>query len=254
MTPTALYREPVLLEHAQHRHLKLKRVDDHSHAAGLHSSFVGAAEFTLAARDYAIVFVAERSEGGAARSAGVRYEPAVLLGVVPGENLFVDGAHWDARYLPAFVRRYPFALARVEGADAPAVMIDRAFAGCSETDGEPLYAADGVAAPRLAAAIEFMTAFDHEASRTFAFCERLAELGLLRELAAKVTLADGSTLGLDGLHAVDETALRALPDAAVLELHRNGVLGLVHAHLLSLANLQGLVDRKGRRMRRAAAD
>jgi hypothetical protein len=39
-----------------------------------------------------------------------------------------------------------------------------------------------------------------------------------------------------------------LPDAQVLEMHRNGMLGLVHAHLLSLANMQALVERKGKRL------
>ena len=39
-----------------------------------------------------------------------------------------------------------------------------------------------------------------------------------------------------------------LPDAQVLEMHRNGMLGLVHAHLLSPANMQTLVERKGKRL------
>jgi hypothetical protein len=35
--------------------------------------------------------------------------PAVLLGLREAENLFVDrDGKWDARYVPAFVRRYPF--------------------------------------------------------------------------------------------------------------------------------------------------
>ncbi len=57
------------------------------------------------------------------------------------------------------------------------------------------------------------------------------------------------------LQAAAEKApdFRILPDATVLELHRNGMLGLVHAHQMSLGNLQSLVDRKTQRMQRAAA-
>lgn len=247
MSPFALYREPTLLGNVEHRHLKLARLNDHSMAAGMHSSFLGAAEFALAARDFAILFVRDSSA-----SPG-QIEPIVLLGVVPGENLFVDGTRWDARYVPAFIRRYPFSLARVEGRTEPAVMIDRSWAGFSETLGEPLYDDEGKAAPRLAEAVEFMTQFEVEVARTFAFCKHLVELDLLREMAAQVTLADGQTLGLDGLLAIDAAKLHALADAQVLEMHHNGMLSLVHAHLLSLANMQALVERKAQRLQRAAA-
>lgn len=155
--------------------------------------------------------------------------------------------------MPAFIRRYPFWVTQVDGLEAPAVMIDRAWEGFSETTGDPLYAAEGEPAPRLAAAIEFMDQFEVEASRTLNFCARLSELGLLREMTANVTLADGKKLALDGLLTVDDAKLQALPDAQVLELHRNGMLGLMHAHLLSLANMQALVERKAQRMQRAAA-
>ncbi len=35
--------------------------------------------------------------------------PAVLLGIRDQENLYVDdNGAWNAKYIPAFVRRYPF--------------------------------------------------------------------------------------------------------------------------------------------------
>ena len=52
---------------------------------------------------------------------------------------------------------------------------------------------------------------------------------------------------------MSQFALYREPIVPVVEMHRNGMLGLLHAHLLSLANLQALVDRKGRRMQRDAA-
>jgi len=58
-----------------------------------------ASEFFEAAREYPIVFA--RGEAGPV--------PAALLGLREAENLYVDNAgKWDARYIPAFVRRYPF--------------------------------------------------------------------------------------------------------------------------------------------------
>jgi hypothetical protein len=90
--------------------------------------------------------------------------------------------------------------------------------------------------------------YEQEAGRTQAFCDHLAKLDLFREMTADVTLPDGSKQTLSDFFSIDDAKLQALPDAAVLELFRNGMLGLIHAHLLSLANMQPLVARKGSRL------
>jgi hypothetical protein len=205
----ALYRDPVLLEPVKHRHLKMAKLTDRGMAAAMQASFLAVAEFASAAREFVIVFMRDTIDGK------LQAEPIMLLGVAPGENLYVDGTRWDAHYVPAFIRRYPFWLTTVQGVEAPVVMIDQAWSGFSETEGDPLYEDDGKPAPRLAEAIEFR---------------------------------EGRQLALDGLLTVDDAKLQALPDAQVLEMHRNGMLGLVHAHLLSLANMQALVERKGKRL------
>ena len=56
------------------------------------------------------------------------------------------------------------------------------------------------------------------------------------------TLPDGSKLTVDGFLTVDEKKLNTLPDDVVLELHRAGVLGLVHAHHVSLGDMRKLVE------------
>ena len=58
----------------------------------------------------------------------------------------------------------------------------------------------------------------------------------------------GTTRSVDGFYVVDEEKLRARPEAAVVELHRNGMLMLLNLHLLSLGNIRHLVDRKALRM------
>lgn len=209
MSQFALYRDPVLLEPVKHRHLKMAKLTDRGMAAAMQASFLAVAEFASAAREFVIVFMRDTIDGK------LQAEPIALLGVAPGENLYVDGTRWDAHYVPAFIRRYPFWLTTVQGVEAPVVMIDQAWSGFSETEGDPLYEDDGKPAPRLVEAIEFR---------------------------------EGRQLALDGLLTVDDAKLQALPDAQVLEMHRNGMLGLVHAHLLSLANMQALVERKGKRL------
>ena len=86
-----------------------------------------------------------------------------------------------------------------------------------------------------------------EALRTRQFCAQLVELDLLRPMQADATLPDGQRLTVEGFKLVDEERLRALPDPAVLELHRNGMLMLMNLHIASLANMRALIERKARR-------
>ena len=248
MTTYALYRDPVILDSVNHRSKKLINLTDYSVAAGMHATYLAAVEFSHAAREMVIVFV--RSDNDPAAGP---ISPVALMGLSEGENLLVDGTRWDARYLPAYLRRYPFWTARLEGADGPTVLIDAAWSGFSDTVGDALFDIEGKPAPKLTAALKLIEEFENEAARTKGFCERLVELDLLRGMKADVTLPGGATMSLDGFLVVDQDKLQTLPDAVVLELHRGGMFGLIHAHLLSLANLQALVERKARRMEAANA-
>ena len=45
-----------------------------------------------------------------------------------------------------------------------------------------------------------------------------------------------------GFLAVDEKKFAALSDDKVLELHKNGALGLIHAHQISMRHMRRLVE------------
>ncbi|HEX7436601.1 MAG TPA: SapC family protein [Caldimonas sp.] len=245
MSDSVLYVAPVLLDPAQHRSRKVVELTDFSVARKMHAAFLTATEFPQAALDFAILFIPTGEHDAMGR--GVM-SPIVLLGLTPGENLHVEGERWDARYIPAFVRRYPFLSADVKNLAAPGVFVDAAWSGFSESAGEPLFDADDKPAPALVRVMDFLERFDLEAQRTRAFCERVVELGILKEMKADVTLPGDKSLVVEGFFAVDEEKLQALPDATVLELHRNGLLMLLQVHLLSMANVRHLVMRKTRRL------
>jgi hypothetical protein len=173
--------------------------------------------------------------------------PVAVLGLRSEENLFVDAQdRWLARYLPAFLRRYPFVLAEIPG-QSLAVCIDEAYAGLSDTEGQALFDEQGQETPFLKQTLEFLTQYQREYARTEAFCKRLEENGLLKETNARANLRDGRTFTLNGLLVVDEKKLLELPDAVALSMFRSGELHLVTAHLVSLSNIQRLADRLAER-------
>jgi hypothetical protein len=241
----SIYRQPVALDPAVHRRHRLQRLTDYSIAREIHAVPVTATEFPHAALEFPIVFVATGGRDGGGRPA---MAPVALLGLRHGENLYLDGKRWDARYVPAYLRRYPFLTAALPASGGVNVLVDEAWSGFGEVSGEPLFEADDVPAPALRNAIDFLERYEHEAERTKAFCERLGRLGVLKEMKADATLPNGERISVDGFHTVDEERLRAFPDDTVLELWRSGVLMLIQMHLVSIVNIRHLVNRKAARV------
>jgi hypothetical protein len=169
----------------------------------------------------------------------------VLLGLANHENLrLTPQGRWDARYVPAFIRRFPFLTARVKGSNAPGVFVDAAWSGFSDTEGEPLFDAQGEPTDTLKRALDFLQRFDEEQRRTRAFSQRVAELDLLKDVQVEVSLPDGKKLTVNGFLTVDEEKLNQLPDATIVDLHRSNMLMLMQVHLLSMNNLPALAERK----------
>lgn len=246
MTTTSqpLYREPVQLNAQLHRHKKIRPFNDFSLIAHAHAVMLNAVEFPQAALAFPIIFVP-------GTTSNPEISAAAMMGLVPNANLFVEGSQWAASYVPAAFRRMPYLSAPLPGSEQTGVYIDLQWPSLSETEGEPLFTSDGQHAPALVQAIEFLQAFDAEARRTAHLCARLNTLGLLTPMKADVTLPDGSALTVDGFMVVDEAKLAELSESVVLELHRSGALGLIHAHLLSLNQMRVLIDRHARRAAQA---
>ena len=238
MSESLFYDKVVPLNDTKHKNLRLSPLTDYGFARAVNSVPIVLAELGEIAKEYPIGF-ARTPDGG--------YLPVVLLGLREKENLFVgkDG-RWVARYIPAFVRRYPFV--PTTGANGQLLVCIDADAGClGSKDGQPLFA-DGRPAPVLENAMAYLREFHASGLATAETCRRLAEKDLFREVGTLAQLSGGERYQLAGLQVIDEDKLRTLDAAAVHELFRHGDLMLVYAHLLSLGNMQRLVDRLSKRI------
>lgn len=234
MTSLLFYDKPVALNKSAHKDFKIKAAGaDFSFATETNSVILAGVEFTEAAKEYPIVFA----------QAGDSMVPVALLGLRNAENLFVDAkGQWDAKYIPAFVRRYPFVLAETAEEGQRMVCIDEGFSGFGDKEGEALFENDAPT-PVLQQAIDFLEEYQRQYIRTERFIKRLKELDLLMALNAKVDMADGQTFALTGLMVVDEKKLLELDDAKALDFFKSGELAWVYCHLMSLGNMARMIDR-----------
>ena len=242
------YERAIALNRERHQKLRLEPTPNHfAFSAKTNAMLLASTELAEAARDYPIVFVGQ--EGGP-------FTLAALVGLRNNENLLVDAAgKWEpGTYVPAFARRYPFVLAEGDDKSILTVCVDETYGGLNEERGEALFDTEGKETAYLTRVLDFLRAFHADMTRTRDFAQRLHELGLL---SSKVVTIEQQRAGqperqvLEGLWIVDEEKLRAIDDARIVELFRNGYMGWVYAHLLSLGNVRRLAARLDRASRLA---
>jgi hypothetical protein len=243
------YERPVPLNRNDHKDLRLKPIPNMKFALGAHSVPLTGVEFGLAARDLPILFAGQSLE-----EAG----PMALLGLRQNENLLVDAnGQWaPGVYVPAFVRRYPFILAEkpagAEGDDFT-VFLDEAYEGFGNAEGERLFKEDGSDSEMLTNAVGFLGEFQQHVARTHWFMDQLRKHELLEPRNIRLQ-KEGSAINLNGLFVVNEEKLRQLDEKTAHEFLKEGVLGWIYAHLLSLPNIDRLAQRLDQRERAAAAN
>lgn len=229
------YRNVVPLTVERHKGHAVEPVDGFRYAAQTNSVYISAVEFSRCAQFYPIVFSGD----------GENLFPVALLGYREQENLFLreDGS-WDAGYIPAYIRRYPFLPATTQVEGEYLVCIDEGFAGVNQQGrGERLFNDDGSKTQYTEKVLSFLSGFQNEHERTQKLCSVLPDLDLLEEKQVKVELPNGKTYILKGMKVVSREKLAKLPDSEIGEMMAHGVLELIYYHLFSLDRLNELLKR-----------
>jgi len=235
MSQFAFYRKVVALNSDVHRNLKFAESKvNFSFARDTTAVLLGGVEFAEASREYPIVFI---------RGQDKQMRPVALLGVRKEENLFVsEQGKWDARYIPAFVRRYPFVMAEGGASGQLVVCIDESCPALNAEQGEVLINAESKLEPRMNEVMKFLQNFQHEFARTELIIKHLDELGLFIQQGARFDTSSGETFQLNDFYLIDEAKFAQLTDDKLPALFRSGALGLVYLHLASLGNMRKLLD------------
>lgn len=233
-----LHKKPVALDRVKHRALKLDRsARDMSRNQALNAFFVAAGEFAEACKDFPLVWV----QAGQDAQGKAQVAPIAVFGLAQGQNLCIADDRWRTRYVPAMLRTYPFAMARTSETEM-LLCFDEDWIGFSNDQGEPLFTADGQPTELTKTVQQQLEQLEVDIERTRLLGAKLMELNLLRDMQFEATMADGAKVQVNGFLTVDNERLAALSDAQTLELARSGLLGLIHAHQISMSNMTRLAE------------
>lgn len=234
-TQLLIYETAVPVSSGRHGKASIEAGRGYGFASKINSVPLTAVEFPLASAEYAIVFAQSGSE----------VVPVVILGARAGENLYLkDDESWSARYIPAFVRRYPFVFSDKGDGNTFTLCVDEAFQGLNfQGRGQALFDAEGKQTPYVDNVLRFLQEYTAQFARTRAFCKKLAELNLLEPMQAQFTLTSGQKMSLTGFQAVDRKRLKALPAETLAQLAATDELELVYLHLQSLRNFVSVKDK-----------
>ena len=225
-----LYQDLVPLNSNEHAKWKSRMLENAKFMDGQHAIPLTIEEFVAAGRHYPIIF-----------SDSDNPVPLVLMGLNEGVNIFMDadGKFTNPVYLPAYIRRYPFLLARL---NPDSDELSLCFDPSSGVVGD--FKKDEAAAPLFDDAkpsentqniLKFCEDFERAGANTQAFMEELKKLDILMDGEVSIQQADvEKPFVYRGFKMVDEEKLRELSGDKLRKMNQNGLLALIHAHLFSL--------------------
>jgi hypothetical protein len=234
MAQEGIYKNPILLNQATHKTVKVAKVVNFNFAQELNSVLLTGHEFLEASKHYPIIFVSGQKGD---------IVPLAIVGLRDKGNLFVDEAgKWkEGTYIPAFIRRYPFILAENDPSGQKfAVSVDAEYGGFDAEEGMSLFDAEGNPSNDMNRVVEFLKQYQLQNMFTQEFVKKLSEYNLLKDFTADITMPAGEKLGFRGLKMINEKVLLELEDEKVLELFRRGFLAWIYGHLYSLSNFRAL--------------
>ncbi|HEX8400125.1 MAG TPA: SapC family protein [Allosphingosinicella sp.] len=214
-----------------HGNFKTRSADTAPFLAQAHAIPITIDEFVAAQRFYPIVF-----------SVGDNPVPLALMGLNEGVNVFVDdeGKLLGETYIPAYIRRYPFMLARLRpDAEELSLCYDpqSGLVGDFE-EGQALFT-DGQTSETTNNILKFCEEFELSAQRTTQFMKELGDLDLLIDGEVSIQPGEASQPFIyRGFRMVAEDKLREMRGDTLRKINQNGILPLIMAHLFSMPQVR----------------
>ena len=228
-----MFKKVVPVNQERHARKKIKPVENFKFASDFHIAYLTMHEFVRAAAIYPLVFIEDKEKD--------EFRPVAMLGLDAGENLFIGASgKWEASYIPAIIRRYPFALSHVGEDKRYLVCIDEESDLVSDTEGSPMFSETGEPTQVIENVKKYLSELQQMDALTQEFCKFLSEHNLFVPLNMRVR-QDDKIKNISGCYVINEERLNNLSDELFIEVRNKRYLPPIYAQLTSLSQIERLV-------------
>lgn len=229
---------PVQINNIDHADLRVSPRAGAAFGDAANQALIFPAEFEDVQREFAIVF-RRRDEG---------LQAYALLGLDRDENLYLSGAYWTSRYVPASHQRGPFSIGMVRSADGdasePMLHVDLDDARVGDPAGLPLFLEHGGNTPYLDHITGVLRLLYEGMETALPAYDALDAVGLLAPVTLTIDVSEERRYTVPDVLVVDIERLAALTGEPLERLHGSGILRLAILAAASLGNIQQLIARK----------
>ena len=221
-----MYKNITLLRSAEHGFYRYTPPDNYYFGKEINLVPVTFGELKQLCCDYPIVIIKQEE----------RFSLMLLAGLDRNGAIDKDG-QWKGDYIPAFLRRYPFAL--VSGDDDKTLQLGFDLeSGCfSSPSGEPLFDTEGKPSAPLLEAKDLLELYNSELQITQSILLKLKEKDLLKESQMTWTNEEREEQKVEGFYIVDRKKMLEQEDEFLLMAIKNGWMEMIELHLFSLKNI-----------------
>ncbi len=225
-----MFGKLVVLDKEKHKDLKINPMTDLEFARDLTFIPLLANEVAAVGEMFPVVFSSDKMP------------KLVALTSLGGKNLAINSeGKYISRYVPAFLRKYPFALAKKdEESDEKVILIDEDAKVFSKTKGKQLFSKDGAETEVLKNAIHFLQEWDKQHQNTEAVLKTIEEADILEEREISIGEGEDKKILIKGFKVVNREKMNNLDDATLATWVRKGIISFVDAHLNSLSKIDTL--------------
>jgi hypothetical protein len=203
-------------------------------------------EFADIQREYPILFQKN--------SETQKFQSVALLGISPGENLFLNDGHWNARYIPAIVTREPFVIGfedqSATGGDenTPVVMVDMESPRISTLEGQAVFLEFGGNTRYLESINRILQGIYQGMAVSDDMFAAYTNFELIEPVALEIKLNNGEVHRLHGNYTISREKLNSLSAKDLATLNKAGFLEGAFLVMNSLNNMKNLIDIKNSRL------
>jgi hypothetical protein len=224
------------LDKINHKDIKIKTKHQYEHTANSHLAAATLVEYAQLAHCMPIVYIKDPDSD--------KFFSVAVLGLEQGKNMYLHDGKWMGQAIPLNMVRYPFDI-RQDQENRLGIMIDENSELVGD-EGEALFDKDGEPTEYLNNRQKLLGDLARSDVATQQFVKQLEELELLEPMNMVIYYHDGSTRNMTGIYVISEKRLNELDDEKILALHKSKFLGAIYTSMLSLGQIQKLIELSGK--------